>query len=272
MTERTRRPALSRSAPCSTGGSRPAPALIVPEDGQVLTYAQAAARVETLAAAAGRAGRPARRPGRAVAAQRPRRRAAAARDHRARRRRGPAESRPTPRPSSTFFLTDIAPRLLLIPASGAPRRAAAAAAATGTTADRACRRPTTARRSCSARRPGRPSRPAAAVLRAGRAGRRGRRPAHQRHDQPAQAGPAAAAQPDGLGPHDRRALPAQPRGCLVLRDAAVPHPRPGGVDLRGAERGRRGHRPAPVHRRTGSGRRPASTAPPGCRPARRCTR
>ena len=59
---------------------------------------------------------------------------------------------------------------------------------------------------------------------------------------------------------------------LVLRDAAVPRPRAGRLDVRGA--GARAARSScrAGSRRAGSGRRPASTARPGCRRGRRCTR
>ena len=106
-----------------------------------------------------------------------------------------------------FFLTDIAPRLFLIPAS---RPAAAAGAAAGT------RTPVLTVGAAADGPPelldagGAAARPQRSV-RARRPRRRGRRAAHQRNDQPAQAGPAAPAEPDGLGPHDRRALPARSR-------------------------------------------------------------
>ena len=103
------------------------PALIVPDDGQVLTYAQAADRVEALAQRL--AGLGVRR-GDRVALSLP---------------NGPdvvllllaitalgAAAAPLnpayTETEFTFFLTDIAPRLLLVPASGAAAASAAAAA------------------------------------------------------------------------------------------------------------------------------------------------
>ncbi|MGH3407285.1 MAG: AMP-binding protein, partial [Streptosporangiaceae bacterium] len=113
------------------GGDADHPALIVPDSGEVLTYGQAADRVEALARRL--AGLGARR-GDRIALALP---------------NGPdvvllllavtalgAAAAPL-NPAYTaaeyeFFLADIAPRLMLIPASGAAA-AAAAAAATGTT-------------------------------------------------------------------------------------------------------------------------------------------
>ena len=124
-------PGQSRSEPLSSllDGTDPSnPAFVVPEDGQVLTYAQVAARIETLAQRLAGAGV---RRGDRVALTLP---------------NGPdfvllllaitvlgAAAAPlNPAYTETefhFFLTDIAPRLFLIPAS---RPAAAAAAAAGT--------------------------------------------------------------------------------------------------------------------------------------------
>lgn len=104
------------------------PALIVPDDGQVLTYAQTADRVEALAQRLGRLGV---RRGDRVAMSLP---------------NGPdlvllllavtalgAAAAPlNPAYTETefrFFLTDIAPRVMVIPASGAAAASAAAAAA-----------------------------------------------------------------------------------------------------------------------------------------------
>jgi oxalate---CoA ligase len=113
------------------GGQAGRPALIIPETGEALTYAQAAARVETLSSRLAALGV---RRGDRVAFALP---------------NGPdlvllllavtglgAAAAPLnpayTEPEFGFFLTDIAPRLMLIPASGATA-ASAAAAATGTT-------------------------------------------------------------------------------------------------------------------------------------------
>src|SRR6185437_11300592 len=66
--------------------------------------------------------------------------------------------------------------------------------------------------------------------------------AHERDDLTAQAGAAAAAQPDLPGPLDRRPLPALARGRVLLRDAALPRPRPARLDARPAGRRRDGDR------------------------------
>jgi acyl-CoA synthetase (AMP-forming)/AMP-acid ligase II len=130
MTERTGRAAGESLTALLAGGDAEHPALIVPDSGEMLTYAQTAARVETLAQRL--AGLGVRR-GDRVALALP---------------NGPdvvllllavtalgAAAAPlNPAYTETeyeFFLTDIAPRLMLIPASGATA-ATAAAAATGT--------------------------------------------------------------------------------------------------------------------------------------------
>ena len=241
MSEENGRAAGESLAALLAGGEAGHPALIVPDSGEVLTYTQVAARVEALAQRL--AGLGVRR-GDRVALALP---------------NGPdvvllllavtalgAAAAPlNPAYTATeyeFFLADIAPRLMLIPASGARgghRRG-------GSHRDNPDRRPADGDGppGTAGRRPGRD---APARVRAGQPGGCRASSAYERNDQPAQAGPAAAAQPHGLGPDDRRALPAGPGGCVVLRDAAVPHSRPGGIHVRGAGRGRRGHRPAPVH-------------------------
>ena len=248
------------------GGRPQQPALIVPDSAEVLTYAQVASRVEALAQ---RLADLTVRRGDRVALALP---------------NGPdvvllllaitalgAAAAPL-NPAYTeaefgFFLDDIAPRLLLIPASGSAAASAAAATA-GTT--------------LVGVRPDGDGPPRllydggpvelTAFLRARRCRRRGGRAAHQRHHQQAKAGSAAAAQPDGLGADDRRALPAGASRRVVLRDAAVPHPRPGRIHVRGARIGRRGHHAPPVHAAAASGRRPGSTAPPGYPPVPRSIR
>ena len=129
MTAATSQPAGEPLTALLTGGDPSSPAFIVPEDGQVLTYAQLAARIETLAGRLAGAGV---RRGDRVALTLP---------------NGPdfvqlllavtvlgAAAAPL-NPAYTqaefaFFLADIAPRLFLIPASR-PAAAAAAAAAAG---------------------------------------------------------------------------------------------------------------------------------------------
>src|SRR5215469_17242194 len=127
MTDETGRAAGESLAALLGGGDSDHPALIVPDSGEVLTYAQAATRVEALAQQL--AGLGVRR-GDRVALALP---------------NGPdvvllllaitalgAGAAPL-NPAYTqseyeFFLTDIAPRLMLIPASGATAATAAAAA------------------------------------------------------------------------------------------------------------------------------------------------
>ena len=254
-------------------GEESSPAFVVPEDGggvperQVLTYGQVAARVETLAQRLAGAGV---RRGDRVALALP---------------NGPdfvllllavtalgAAAAPL-NPAYTqaefgFFLTDIAPRLLLIPAS---RRGRPATAAASTATDGAGRRGYRRRPAGVARRlpaaapaqrsfePGGPEDVALVLHTSGTTSRPKQVPLRQRNLMASV----------GL---DRRALPARPGRRLVLRDAAVPHPRPGRLHVRRARRGRHGRRAAPVHAAAGSGPRRASTGPPGCRPARRCTR
>jgi len=127
MTDETGRAAGESLAALLGGGDSDHPALIVPDSGEVLTYAQAATRVEALAQRL--AGLGVRR-GDRVALALP---------------NGPdvvllllaitalgAGAAPL-NPAYTqseyeFFLTDIAPRLMLIPASGATAATAAAAA------------------------------------------------------------------------------------------------------------------------------------------------
>ncbi len=131
MTDRTS-PAAGEPLSALLDRAEPSrPAFVLPESGQVLTYAQVAARIETLAQRLALAGV---RRGDRVALTLP---------------GGPdfvllllavtalgAAAAPLnpayTETEFTFFLTDIAPRLLLIPASR-PAAAAAAAAATGTT-------------------------------------------------------------------------------------------------------------------------------------------
>src|SRR5437588_10356461 len=127
MSEENGRAAGESLAALLAGGEAWHPALIVPDSGEVLTYTQVAARVEALAQRL--AGLGVRRGDRVVLAL----------------PNGPdvvllllavtalgAAAAPlNPAYTATeyqFFLTDIAPRLMLIPASGA---AAATAAATG---------------------------------------------------------------------------------------------------------------------------------------------
>ena len=131
MTEETGRAAGESLTALLAAGNAEHPALVVPDSGEVLTYAQTAARVEALAQRL--AGLGVRR-GDRVALALP---------------NGPdvvllllavtalgAAAAPlNPAYTQTeyeFFLTDIAPRLMLIPASGATA-ATAAASATGTT-------------------------------------------------------------------------------------------------------------------------------------------
>jgi oxalate---CoA ligase len=128
MTEENGRPAGEALAALLASGGAGQPALIVPDSGEVLTHAQVAARVETLAQRL--AGLGVRR-GDRVALALP---------------NGPdvvllllavtalgAAAAPLnpayTEPEYQFFLTDIAPRLMLIPASGAAAATAAAAAA-----------------------------------------------------------------------------------------------------------------------------------------------
>jgi acyl-CoA synthetase (AMP-forming)/AMP-acid ligase II len=130
MTERTSPAAAEPLSALLAAGQPSGPAFVVPESGQVLTYAQAAARVETLAQRLAGVGV---RRGDRVALTLP---------------NGPdfvllllaitalgAAAAPlNPGYTETefrFFLTDIAPRLFLIPASR-PAAADAAAAATAT--------------------------------------------------------------------------------------------------------------------------------------------
>ena len=241
MTQRTGQAAGESLTALLAGGNAEHPALIVPDSGEVLTYGQAARPGRGARPAARRAGRPPRRPGRPGAAQRAGRRAAAARRDRARRRRGPAESR------LHRGRVRVLPGRYRPPADADPgQRRRGRHRRGGGHRDRPDRR--AADRGRAARTAGRrPGRHAPARVRAGQPGGCRLRAAYERDDEPAQAGPAASAQPHGLDPDDRRALPAQPGGCVVLRDAAVPHSRPGGVHVRGPEHGRRGHRPAPVH-------------------------
>ena len=131
MTEETARPADEPLSALLAGAAPSRPAFIVPEDSQVLTYAQVADGIETLAGRLAAAGI---RRGDRVALTLP---------------NGPgfvqlllaitllgaaaAPLNPAYTESEfTFFLTDIAPRLFLIPDSR-PAAAASAAAATGTT-------------------------------------------------------------------------------------------------------------------------------------------
>ncbi len=222
------------------GGQPSAVALVSPEDEQALTYADLAGRVDSMARLLSGAGV---RRGDRVAMALPNGPecvevllaimslgAAAA----------PLNSAYT-ESEFAFYLGDIAPRVL-VTLPGQPRAAisAAAAAGAGPGPDQPRRRPG---QPGSRRRGGAPGGPG----RARPAGRHRDRAAHQRDDQPAQAGAAAPAQPDGLGPHGRRALRPRPGRRVVRRDAAVPHPRPDRVDVRRAQRGRHGRRPAPVH-------------------------
>ena len=223
------------------GGRPEHTAFVVPDDGHTVSYAEMAERIETLAGRLAAAGV---RRGDRVALTLPN-----GPDFvllllaiTAPRRRGRTAQPGLHRDRVHVLPEDMAPRLLLMPA-GMPAAAAAAAAATGTAvlgvADGADGPP-------DLLRDGEPV-DGRAGFRARHARRRGGRPAHQRHDQPAEAGSAAPAQPDGLDPHDRRALPARPGRRLVLRDAAVPHPRPGRLHVRRAGSRRRGDRAAPVH-------------------------
>ena len=168
-----------------------------------------------------------------------------------------------------FYLEDIAPRLLLVPAAGAPRAAVSAAGAASVPLIELA---AGARRPAGAASPaappagpaasyesGEPDDIALVLHTSGTTSRPKQVPLRQRNLM-ASARTIAAA------------LPARRGRRVVLRHAAVPHPRPGRLGLRGhGRRAARSWRRAGSPR-TGSGPRPASTAPPGCRPGRRCTR
>ncbi len=222
-------------------GDPAGPALIVPDSGEVLTYGQTAARIETLAQRL--AGLGVRR-GDRVALALP---------------NGPdfvllllaiavlgAAAAPlNPGYTETefgFFLTDIAPRLMLIPASGATAAAAAASAA-GTTllgvqagddgppALLTDEGPAAPLRSFE---PGGPDDVAVVLHTSGTTSRPKQVPLRQRNLMAATG-------------TDCRALPAWLRGRVVLRHAAVPHSWPGGIGVLGTAGRRLGHRAAPVH-------------------------
>ena len=231
MTQRTGHAAGESLTALLAGGDAEHPALIVPDSGEVLTYGQAADRVEALAQRL--AGLGVRR-GDRVALALP---------------NGPdvvllllavtalgAAAAPL-NPAYTaaeyeFFLSRYRPAADVDP--GHRRRSRHRRG--GRDRDRPDRR--AAGRGRAARAAGRrPGRHAPARVRAGAARRMSPSCCIPAGRRAAQAGPAASAQPHGLDPDDRRALPAQPGGCVVLRDAAVPRSRPGGVDVRGAGAG-----------------------------------
>ena len=251
-----------------SGGGQPShPAFLVPDDGQVLSYAEMAGRIETLAGRLAAAGV---RRGDRVALALP---------------NGPdfvqlllavallgAAAAPLnpayTEPEYTFYLEDLAPRLLLVPAS-LPAAAAAAAAATGTAvlgvADVAGGPPDLLRDGRAGDRPAR--------LRARHAGRRRAAPAHERHHEPAEAGAAAAAQP--LAATRARSPPTTSSARTTCRTARC---RCSTCTASSPRRSRRWPPAAPwsCPRRLS----PAAVlaagargrASPGSRPARRCTR
>ena len=129
-----------------------------------------------------------------------------------------------------FYLDDLAPR----PAPAAGGRARRRETRRGL--DRGRRRH---RRTWRHGRAGLHSRRARGVrLRARPSRRRRDAPPHERDDEPPQAGASPPAQPRRVREVDRLALRAGRRGRLVLRDAALPHPRGRRVDARSAARRR----------------------------------
>ena len=242
-------------------------ALVVPDTGQALTYAHLASRVETLAQRLASLGV---RRGDRVALALP---------------NGPdivllllaitalgAAAAPlNPAYTETefaFFLTDIAPRLLLVPATGSAAASAAARAA-GTTllavqaaADGPPDLLTSDGAAAGLQRSfeqGGPDDVAFVLHTSGTTSRPKQVPLRQRN---------LMASARTIAAHYR----AQRIRRLVLRDAAVSHPRPGGVDLRRAGSERRGDHAAPVHPAALLAAGSRARRPRGCRPVPRCIR